>query len=84
MKALAISIGLILCGLPFVVKLGEVKKPKEYIAHFEVTFEIPDTTTQTTAVFGRHCVDCSAGKYVVREDGIKRCSACEKPDPEQQ
>jgi hypothetical protein len=83
MKSTAISIGLILCGLPLAAKLGAAKKPKEYVAHFEVTFEIPDTAPQTTASFGRHCVDCSAGMYALREDGVKRCSACEKPDPEQ-
>jgi hypothetical protein len=84
MKITIILIGLILCGLPLVAKLGEAKKPKEYIAHFEVTFEIPDTATQTTSSFGRHCVDCSAGMYAPREDGVRRCSACGKPDPEQQ
>jgi hypothetical protein len=66
-----------------------VNKPKkEYIAHFEVSFEIPAEPpatfkSETDEVFGRHCVDCSAGMYAMRDDGLKRCSACGKADPEQ-
>jgi hypothetical protein len=88
MKTLAVFSIAALGLMPIAAKF--VNKPKkEYVAHFEIEFEVPAEQPlaalqeETTALFGRHCVDCSAGMYSMREDGLKRCSACGNADPEQ-
>jgi hypothetical protein len=87
MKTLALFSIVALGLMPIAAKF--VAKPKkEYVAHFEVEFELPEQPLaplqeETTSLFGRHCVDCSAGMYALRDDGLKRCSACGNPDPEQ-
>ena len=85
MKTTIVVIALFLCGLPLINAFSN-KKPKEYIANFEIVLELPEKQADTLEQinnysFGRHCVDCSAGMYSLREDGVRRCSFCGNPDP---
>lgn len=68
--------------------------PKEVLKHVNQStpmppctrFDAPGQVSSSTETYSndlepaRHCNDCRMGVYSPREDGIKKCSYCDKPE----